>query len=70
MATVTRHYCDKCRQEILTGRVELDLISGNLRSRRDSIELCRPCSEAFEGWLTGSALVGPPKAESFALAGT
>ena len=51
MRTVTVQ-CDRCGVEVRQGRLLCRNESGRLRSVRAEVDLCGPCADAFEAWLT------------------
>jgi hypothetical protein len=63
--TVTRYFCDRCREPIATGRAVLTIEAGSVplpwptspATGRPTIELCGSCLDALITWLRHGAEV-------------
>lgn len=59
----TTVYCDRCKAPVhRDDRTELVTESwvGPSQERRESIDLCAPCSNELVAWLNAAALTHPP----------
>lgn len=57
--TKTTVYCDRCKKPVARGSQTELLVegwNGPPQSRRESIDLCAPCSSALAAWLSVPAL--------------
>jgi hypothetical protein len=43
--------CDRCCEQIFSGRSAFDLRCGPLKNRVDSFDVCTDCSEELVAWL-------------------
>jgi hypothetical protein len=50
--TEIKHFCDKCGERIAEGRTLLANKAGPHRLRRPQVDLCGPCYEEFDQWLS------------------